>query len=161
MVTGSRSPVLGGLSLFVLAGSGALAVLLLRNARPRTVMLLGTASLFVGVGVTLLGMEAKSSLVFFAGAVVAGAGFGSGFQGTVRTVVPLAAPHERSGLLSTVYVASYLALGLPAVIGGFLIVHGGLLPAGREYGVAVMVLAAAALVAVARPARRESVPSRA
>ncbi len=155
MVTGSRSTVLGGLSLFVLAGSGALAVMLLRGATPRTVMLLGTASLLLGVGVTLLGMEAKSSLVFFIGAVIAGSGFGSGFQGVVRTVVPLAAPHERSGLLSAVYVVSYLALGLPAVIGGFLIVHGGLLPAAREYGAAVMLLAAVALVAVARPERRK------
>jgi MFS family permease len=162
LVTGSRSPVLGGLSLFVLAGSGALAVLLLRNVRPRAVMLFGTVSLFVGVGLTLLGMEARSGLVFFVGAVVAGAGFGSGFQGSIRTILPLAAPHERSGLLSTVYVASYLALGLPAVAGGFLIVHGGLLPAGREYGVAVMALAATALIAVARPGRRrESIPTRA
>jgi predicted MFS family arabinose efflux permease len=69
-------------------------------------------------------------------------------------VIPLAAPHERSGLLSAVYVASYLALGLPAVVGGFLVAHGGLLPAAREYGVAVMVLAAIALAAVARPSRR-------
>lgn len=153
LVTGSRSPVLGGLSLFVLAASGALAVLLLRRARPRTVMLLGTLWLLVGVGVTLLGMETHSSLAFFAGAVVAGAGFGAGFQGAIRTVVPLAAPHERSGLLSTVYVVSYLAMGLPAVIGGFLVVHGGLLPAAREYGAAVMLLAATALVAVARQAR--------
>lgn len=153
LVTGSHSPVLGGLSLFVLAASGALAVLVLRRAAPRTVMLLGTVWLFAGVGVTLLGMETRSSLAFFLGAVIAGAGFGAGFQGAIRTVVPLAAPHERSGLLSTVYVASYLALGLPAVVGGFLVVHGGLLPAAREYGVAVMLLAAVALVAVARPGR--------
>ncbi len=153
LVTGSRSPVLGGLSLFVLAASGALAVLLLRGTAARTVMLLGTVWLFVGVGVTLLGMEARSSLAFFIGAVIAGAGFGAGFQGAIRTVVPLAAQHERSGLLSTVYVASYLAMGLPAVVGGFLVVHGGLLPAAREYGAAIMLLAAIALAAVARPSR--------
>jgi MFS family permease len=156
LVTGSHSPVLGGLSLFVLAASGALAVLVLRAASPRTVMVLGTLWLIAGVGVTLLGMEQRSSLAFFAGAVIAGAGFGAGFQGAIRTVVPLAAPHERSGLLSTVYVASYLALGLPAVVGGFLVVHGGLLPAAREYGVAVMVLAAIALAALARPGRRNA-----
>jgi predicted MFS family arabinose efflux permease len=121
------------------------------------VMLLGTASLFAGVGITLLAMDAKSSLVFFIGAVIAGAGFGAGFQGAIRTIVPLAAPHERSELLSAIYVACYLALGLPAVIGGYLVVHGGLLPAGREYGAAVMVLAAIALIAVARPGRRGEV----
>jgi hypothetical protein len=37
-------------------------------------------------------------------------------------------------------------MGLPAVIGGFLVVDGGgLLPTAREYGAAVMVLAALAL----------------
>ncbi|HXR70751.1 MFS transporter [Actinocrinis sp.] len=154
LVTGSHSPVLGGLPLFVMGASGGVAVLLLRGAPARTVMLLGTAWLLAGVGVTLLGMETRSSLAFFIGAVIAGAGFGAGFQGAIRTVVPLAAPHERSGLLSAVYVVSYLALGLPAVGGGFLVVHGGLLPAAREYGVAVMVLAAIALGAVARPSRR-------
>ena len=154
VITGSHSPVIGGLSLFILATSAGITVWLLRNAQPRTVMLLGTISLLIGVGITLLAMSDKSSAVFWTGAVIAGAGFGAGFQGAIRMVVPLAAPHERSGLLSAVYVASYLALGLPAVIGGYLVVHGGLLPAGREYGVAVMVLALTALIAVARPERR-------
>ena len=153
LVTGSRSPVLGGLALFVLAASGALTVLLLHNSRPRAVMLYGTAALLLGVGVTLLAIEAGSGPVFFLGAVVAGSGFGAAFQGAIRTVIPLAAPHERSGLLSTVFVVSYLGMGLPAVIGGFLVVHFGLLPAARTYSVAVMVLAAVALAAVARPAR--------
>lgn len=157
VVTGSHSPVIGGLSLFVLATSAGIAVLLLRKVQPRIVMLLGTTALIVGVGVTLLAMDAKSGLVFFAGAVIAGAGFGAGFQGAIRMVVPLAAPHERSGLLSAVYIVSYLALGVPAVAGGYLIVHGGLLSAGREYGVAVMILAALALLAVARPERRRPV----
>lgn len=157
VVTGSHSPVIGGLSLFVLAASAGVTVLLLRNAQPRTLMLFGTVSLIVGVGITLIAMYALSSAVFFIGAVIAGAGFGAGFQGAIRMVIPLAAPHERSGLLSAIYVASYLALGLPAVIGGYLVVHGGLLPAGHEYGVAVMILAATALVAVLR----EKLPTRA
>jgi MFS family permease len=151
LVAGSNSLLLGGLALFVLAGSGGVAVILLRNARPRTVMLIGTAGLMAGVGITLLAIAHTSTVPFFLGSVIAGAGFGAGFQGAIRTVVPLAAPHERSGLLSTVYVVSYLALGLPAVIGGVLVVHLGLLPTAREYGLVVMVLAALALIGVARP----------
>ncbi|MFC1420517.1 MFS transporter [Streptacidiphilus cavernicola] len=150
----SNSLLLGGLALFALAISGAVTVLLLRDGAPRRVMLFGTVALIVGVGVTLLSVDHDSALGFFAGTVVAGAGFGGGFQGAIRTVVPLAAPHERSGLLSTLYVVSYLAMGLPAVIGGFLVVHGGgLLPTTREYGVAVMVLAALALLGLAVPRR--------
>lgn len=157
MVTGSHSPVLGGLALFVLAGSGAVTVLVMRNAQARTMMRFGTAGLFVGVGITLLAIDATSASGFFLGAMVAGAGFGAGFQGAIRTVVPLAHPHERAGVLSVLYVISYLAMGLPAVIAGFLVVDvGGVLDTAREYGVAVMVLAAVALLGVSRSRPRRS-----
>ncbi|MFC1401539.1 MULTISPECIES: MFS transporter [Streptacidiphilus] len=158
VVVGSDSSLLGGLALFVLAGSGALTVLLLRDARPRLVMLLGIAALIVGVGGTLLSVDHRSTAGFFLATALAGAGFGGGFQGAIRTTVPLAAPHERSGLLSTLYVVSYLAMGLPAVIGGVLVVHGGgLLATTREYGVAVMALAALALLGLVRQSRGPAV----
>jgi predicted MFS family arabinose efflux permease len=151
LLSGSGSSVLGGLALFVLAAGGAVTVLVLRAAPPRTVMFLGVVALLAGVGITLLAVTAGSVAVFFAGTAVAGVGFGAGFQGAIRTVLPLAAPHERAGVLSTAYVVSYLALGLPAVIAGFLVVHGGgLVTTAREYGVAVMVLAALAMLGLAR-----------
>jgi hypothetical protein len=141
--------------LFALAGAGGVTVLLLHGSAPRAVMLFGTVALFVGVGITLLAITGTSTAVFFVGTAVAGVGFGAGFQGALRTVIPLAAPHERAGLLSTVYVVCYLAMGLPAVVGGFLVVHGGgVLSTGREYGAAVMLLAALALLGLTltRPA---------
>ena len=92
---------------------------------------------------------------FFAGTAIAGAGFGGGFQGAIRSVIPLAAPHQRAGVLSVVYVISYLAMGLPAVIAGFLLVHeGDLLATAVQYGVAVMALAALALGGAVRTARQ-------
>jgi predicted MFS family arabinose efflux permease len=154
-IVGSTSIVLGGLAPFVLAASGAVAVSLLRNAAPRTVMLSGIVALVVGVAITLIAVAASSTALFFVGTAVAGVGFGGGFQGTIRTVVPLAATHERAGLLSTLYVVSYLGLGLPAVVAGYLVVHGGgILSTAREYGIAVMVLAAVALPGVLRPKRQ-------
>jgi predicted MFS family arabinose efflux permease len=150
-LTGSHSVVLGGLSLFLLAGVAALTVVVLRGTRPRTVMLIGIVGLVTGVVLTLVALSVRSPAVFFAGTVVSGVGFGSGFQGGIRTVVPLAAAHERSGVLSLLYVVSYLGLGVPAVAAGFLIVHGaGLIDAARAYGVALIVLAALALVGLSR-----------
>ena len=156
-LTDSRSVVLGGLSLFVLAGVAAVAVIVLRAARPRTVMLTGIVALALGVVVTLasLSLPASSSslatALFFAGTAISGIGFGSGFQGGIRTVVPLAAAHERSGVLSLLFVISYLGMGLPAVAAGFLAVHGqGLTGAAREYGAALLALAALALVGLLR-----------
>jgi len=154
VLIGHNSFVLGGLALFTLAGSGAVAVLLLRNTAPRIVMAYGAAALLVGVGLNVVAIDAGSTSGFFLSAVIAGTGFGAGFQGAIRSVLPFAAPHERAGVLSSVYVVSYLSMGLPAVIAGFLVVHGGgVLATAREYGIAVMVLAALALFGALRRPR--------
>lgn len=159
-VVGSKSILLGGVTLFVLAGTGGLAVALLRNTTAHVVMMTSIVSLIVGVGVTLLAVGAHSTVLFFIGTIVAGAGFGTGFQGAIRTVVPFAAAHERAGVLAVLYVVSYLALGLPAVVAGFLVVHnGGIVTTAREYGIAVIILAALALPAVLRGTRHTAVTS--
>jgi MFS family permease len=146
LVSGSGSVVLGGLSLFVLAGSGAVAVLLLQRQNARQLTLTGGGALLAGVGLTLLAVGTRSTAGFFVGTAIAGVGFGGAFQGAIRSVVPLVAPHQRAGVLSVVYVVSYLAMGLPAVIAGVLLVHeGNLVHTSVQYGVAVMVLAALAL----------------
>lgn len=126
-------------------------MLLLRNADARRMMFGGTLALAGGVGVALLSLDARSAVTFFVGTTLAGIGFGAGFHGAIRTIVPLAAPHERSGLLSTFYLISYLALAVPTIIGGALIVHGGLSTTTYEYGLAVIVLAALALLGFAIP----------
>jgi MFS family permease len=148
---GSDSLVWGGLVLGTLAGSGAIAVLALRNLAPRRVMLIGIGSLILGVAITLVAIGAGSAAGFFAGSLVAGVGFGAGFQGAVRTVVPKVAAHERAGVLSIVYTVSYLALGLPAVLAGIRVAHGGALTTtAQDYGLAVIALAAVALLGLVR-----------
>jgi MFS family permease len=155
-LTGSGEVVLGALSLTVLAGSAVVAIIALRRTAARTVMLVGIWALIAGVGVTVLAVSVGSVALFFAGSVIAGVGFGSGFQGGIRLVVPLAAAHERGGLISLLYVVSYLGLGVPAVLAGFGVVHGGgLIDTARYYGAAVIALAAAALFGLlkTRPGR--------
>jgi MFS family permease len=145
-LTGSSNVLLGSLSLFVLAASAVVAIIVLRRAAARTVMLVGIVALITGMAVTVLAVSLGSAALFFAGSVIAGVGFGSGFQGGIRMVVPLAAAHERAGLLSLLYVVSYLGLGVPAVLAGFGVVHGGgLINTARYYGAAVIALAAVAL----------------
>ena len=160
-VTGSDALVLGGLGLFALAGAGSVTVLLLRTSSPRASMTIGTSLLIAGVAVTLVGVNTTSSLLFFLGTVIAGGGFGASFQGGIRTVMPHAEAHQRAGLLSVIYSISYIALGVPAVVAGFLVVHGGgLLDTAREYGIGVIALAALALAALLAGARRTA-PARA
>jgi MFS family permease len=150
-LTGSGNVLLGALSLFVLAGAAVGAIIALRRAAARTVMLAGVAALITGVAVTVLAVSLGSVALFFAGSAIAGVGFGSGFQGGIRTVVPLAAAHQRAGLVSLLYVVSYLGLGVPAVLAGFGVVHGGgLIDTARYYGAAVIALAALALLGLLR-----------
>ena len=145
-LTGSGDVVLGSLSLFVLAASAVVAIIVLRRAAARTVMLFGILALIAGVTVTVVAVSLGSVGGFFAGSVIAGAGFGSGFQGGIRMTAPLAAAHERAGLLSLLYVVSYLGLGVPAVAAGFGVVDGGgLVSTSRYYGAAVVALAVLAL----------------
>jgi predicted MFS family arabinose efflux permease len=153
-LTGSDNVVLGGLSLFTLAASAVVSIVVLRRAAARMVMLVGSLALIVGVAVTVVAVSLDWTAVFFAGSVIAGIGFGSGFQGSIRTVVPLAAAHQRAGVVSLLYVVSYLGLGVPAVIAGFGVVHGGLTDTTRYYGAAVIALAALALVSLLRSGPR-------
>jgi MFS family permease len=155
-LTGSDDVVLGGLSLTVLTAFGVAAIFALRTTPARTVMLTGIAALIAGVAVTLLALTVKSPAVFFVGTAISGAGFGSGFQGGIRTVVPRVAAHERAGVLSLLFVVSYLGLGVPAVAAGILATHGaGLIGAARYYGAALILLAVLALLSLIRSERKE------
>jgi MFS family permease len=153
-LTGSSSVVLGASSLTLLTVTAVISTYLLRHTPARTVMLTAIAALVVGVAITLVALGIGSAALFFLGTAVSGIGFGSGFQGGIRTVVPAAAPHERAGVLSLMFTVSYLGLGVPAVAAGFLAVHGaGLTGAARDYGAALIVLAALAFAALSRARR--------
>jgi predicted MFS family arabinose efflux permease len=142
LVGHSHSTILGGASLFVLAATGALTVLMFHRTDPRTFALAGSGLMIVGVLAVLWSVSTHSIVGFFVGTALAGAGFGGGFQGSLRTIIPLAGPAERAGVISVAYVISYLAMGLPAIVAGVLVVHGTVTGTANEFGGAVIALAA-------------------
>ena len=146
VVAGSTSSALAGLALFMLAAGAVLAALFLRALDTRRLIRLGAVLLAGGVGVVLLAVRARAPVAFFLGSALAGAGFGASFQGALRSVLGLAAPHERAGVLSVVYLVCYLATGLLALLAGLLVVHGGGLEVtARRFGIGVIALEALAL----------------
>ncbi len=146
---GSNAPLLGGLALFVLAGGGAVSILLLRHRQPRIMMAIGAAALLVGVAIVMAALSYHATLPFFIGTTLAGMGFGAAFQGAIRNVVPFAAPQERAGVLSVIFVVSYLAMGVPAVAAGYLVARtGNIFATAYEFGSVVMLLAVLALLGV-------------
>jgi predicted MFS family arabinose efflux permease len=145
---GSNSPLLGGLALFVLAASGGVAVLLLQRREPREMLTFGAASLLVGAAITAVSLVNGAVTSFFLATAVAGIGFGAGFQGAIRSVVPFAAPHERAGVLSIIFVISYISMGLPAVIAGWMIARdGNIVGTAQIFCAVLMALAGTALFA--------------
>jgi len=146
--TGSTSNLIGGGLVAVLTLSGAVMIFSLRNRPADKVLRLGAVLLAVGVALILTAVHSASLPLFFLATLIAGAGFGSGFLGALRSVLPLALPHERAGLMSAFYVLSYLAFCVPSLLAGNLTRSFGLIATTDGYGVVLIVLALGALVAL-------------
>jgi MFS family permease len=101
----------------------------------------GGVALAVGVALFLLALGTTSIYVYVLAAVIAGAGFGCGFLGALRSVSQLAEPQERAALLSAVFVVSYVAFSVPALAAGVLATHIGLLNTSLAYGGVVALIA--------------------
>jgi hypothetical protein len=82
---------------------------------------------------------------------------GGAFFGAVRSVMPLAEPDERAGLMAAFYIESYLANAIPVVIAGYYAKRVGLLKTANVYGIAIIVLALAAMAigVIRHPGQRQ------
>jgi MFS family permease len=150
VATGVTMPIVGGLVVAALTFSGAAAVMSLRNVAAVRILAGGIPALVSGVVITLVGVSTQFVGLMLAGTIVAGFGFGAAFAGAMRTVMPLAQAHERAGLLSAFYVEGYLSFSLPSILAGLLAPMTGLPLAAYVYGAAVIVLAIASRVTMAR-----------
>ncbi|WP_434601536.1 MFS transporter [Pseudomonas sp. Z4-7] len=148
--TGSTSNLIGGALVAVLTLSGALSIYTLRNRAARTMLRLGASLLVLGLGLVLTAVHTASLPWFFIGTLITGSGFGAGFLGALRSIMPLALPHERAGLMSAFYVLSYLAFSLPSLLAGNLTRIFGLIPTTDGYGAVLIVMAVGALAGLLR-----------
>ncbi|WP_347170724.1 MFS transporter [Pseudomonas salmasensis] len=146
VATGSTSHLIGGGLVAVVTLSGAVMIYSLRDHAAERVMRLSAALLTVGVGLLLVAVNTASLWLFFVASVIAGLGFGGGFMGSVRSIVGLALPHERAGLMSAFYVLSYLAFCVPALLAGNLSRVFGLIATTDGYGAVLILLSLGALV---------------
>ncbi|MFL1546284.1 MFS transporter [Pseudomonas sp. O39] len=144
--TGSTSHLIGGGLVAVVTLSGAVMIYSLRARAADKIMRLSAVLLAAGVALLLVAVQSASLWLFFVASVIAGLGFGGGFMGSVRSIVGLALPHERAGLMSAFYVLSYLAFCVPALLAGNLSRVFGLIATTDGYGAVLIVLALSALV---------------
>jgi MFS family permease len=142
----------GGVLIFLFTGLGAGASAALVRYEPTRVMLGGCILLVLGALVTFASIDIRIPAVLFAGTAVAGLGFGPAFMGAFRSATALAPPGDRASLITSIYVVSYLATGIPAVIGGIATTRFGLDDTALVYSLLVALLAAAAaILLISRP----------
>ncbi|MDR6179380.1 MULTISPECIES: MFS transporter [unclassified Pseudomonas] len=140
--TGTTSILVGGVVVAGLTLTGAACLHGLRLWPAARLLRLGAGTLVAGPAVLWLAV-ASGQLGFFAlGTLVTGVGFGSGFLGATRSLLPLAEPTQRAGLLAAFYVLSYLAFCLPALAVSALVPRLGLAGAAELYLGGVILLAA-------------------
>jgi MFS family permease len=145
-VFGITNHFAAGALIAVVTGVGALTGLAIQRMDTRRAVLLGLVALVLGPIVTVSFVLAHSLPGMVVGSAIAGVGFGAGFQAPLRMLLATAAPTHRAGLLSTIYVVSYLAFGVPSVIGGLLEPSVGLVPVIAGYGGFIVLAAVVALV---------------
>ncbi|RMM50269.1 hypothetical protein ALQ77_04222 [Pseudomonas corrugata] len=152
--TGSTSNLIGGALVAALTLTGALSIYTLRNQGAEKMLRLAASLLMTGLALVLIAAHTGSLPLFFIGTLVTGSGFGAGFLGALRSIMPLALPHERAGLMSAFYVLSYLAFSLPSLLAGNLTRVFGLIPTTDGYGLVLILLASAALLGLLRQAAK-------
>jgi len=144
-----------GLSIFALAGSGALAQLLFGRTVPWAGAAYGSLALSLGMVLIVLSAASGSAGLFWAGAIVGGGGFGVAFLGALRALSAAIPPDHRGAVMSAFYIVAYTAISVPAIIAGALVGTLGLQSTFEVFG---SVIAALALVVAFEAWRTRPVP---
>ncbi|HSW99837.1 MAG TPA: MFS transporter [Patescibacteria group bacterium] len=132
--------LLGGILVFGLTAPGALCMYCFRKWDNSKLVTTGNILACLGLMVTVFGMLISSPILFLAGTILAGTGFGPAFMGSFKSIMAHATPNNRAGLASAVYIISYIAFGLPAVIAGLFLNLFSLQAVGLVYTSAVFLL---------------------
>ncbi|WP_097870990.1 MFS transporter [Streptomyces sp. rh34] len=150
----------GGMVFFTLTAVAAPTVYFTRGLRADVSALLGSCAVIPAALLTLAALHLAGPVLLFAGAALAGFGFGAVSQGALRAVVDSVPAREKGATLASYYVLSYLAMSLPAIGAGALASGFGLRTAAPVYAGCVAVLATVAVATLAAPlrGRRRSPP---
>ncbi|MEV6773956.1 MFS transporter [Nocardia sp. NPDC051030] len=144
------SPLAGGLVVVALQGTSAVTALLARDWTIDQALRRGPILLITGVSVALLAAATHSVWLFFAASMIAGFGFGPSFSGALRLLTGQTPAENRAEVVTAVYVVSYLALSIPAVLAGLSVNQFGLATTTYLYGAVVIVLETIAMLGSTR-----------
>lgn len=132
----------------------AVAAVLVGRIPPAAQRPVGFGALAVGVVLTVIAALSSSLALDVIGSVIAGIGFGGTFVVVMGAIAGVTPPEHRGQTFATVFVASYLAFSVPALVAGLLDQYVGLRPIVVGYGGFELVLVAVAATAYASQRRR-------
>ena len=151
-----NSGLLNGLSGFIAPATSALIGVMFGRLDPRRSMTIGIYASIVGAIGIIGGVYAGSLAIMIVGQGVAGVGFGASFTASLRLIFPLAAAHQRAGVVASIYLVSYLAFGVPVIIAGQLASPVGLVPTVLWYSTVTVLLGLVSLRAQLKLGRQMS-----
>jgi MFS family permease len=157
---GIDSPAVSGLAAFAEQGTGGAVAVALSKMKPQRLVFAGGFAIVAGIVLFIMSITATSLPLLWMGAVIGGAGLGAAFTGTIRSLVPLAAAHERAGLFSAIYLVSYITFGVPVIVAGLFLSTIGVTAIALTFGVVTVVAAAAGVATQLATARRTGLASK-
>jgi MFS family permease len=143
VVFGTDNHLVTGLSVVALAGAAAVAQLVLGRSAPWIGASVGSLALAAGLLMIVFASADESAALLLSGSIVAGAGFGVAFLGSLRQLVGAIPNEHRAEVMSAFYVVAYASLSVPAVLAGIVVTPLGLQTTFEIFG---SVVAAIALV---------------
>ncbi|MFT4126554.1 MAG: MFS transporter [Gordonia sp. (in: high G+C Gram-positive bacteria)] len=160
-VFGVTNHAAAGLVLFTFFAAAAATSLLITGRGSDAKLAYGYPALAGGVLISLAGVLTETLPLYLAGSVIAGSGFAATFLGGLDKVSDAAPAPQRGEVFSAVFIVSYVAFSVPAVVAGLIVSHAGLQPTTVGYVIYVLVatLVGAALMLRGRRAEKLSTTS--
>ena len=157
----SSDHLIDGTSVFALALPAALAQVAGRRTAPWRAAATGSVALAVGMLTIVAAISVGSAALYLAGSVVAGAGFGVAFLGSLRALSASIPAGHRGAVMSAFYLVAYSSLSIPAILAGVLDTPFGLKPTFEIFGtiIAALALGVAIQASRTRPKRDEKRPA--
>jgi predicted MFS family arabinose efflux permease len=118
--------LVAGVSIFALAGAGAIGQLVFGRSVPWAGASVGSVALAAGLLLIVAAASTDSSVLLLIGSVVGGAGFGVAFLGALRQLSAAIPADHRAAVMSAFYIVAYLSISLPAILAGVLVTPLGL-----------------------------------
>jgi MFS family permease len=151
VVYGVDDTLVSGLIAFVALAAAAVGASVTGSMASDRVLRGGGIAIAVGAASFVAGVVLGALPLLWVAALVAGAGLGANLSATIRSLIPHAEAHQRAGLFAAIYLVTYAAFGIPAILAGALIASVGIGAASVVYGtVAALVALIGVVVLVTR-----------